>query len=98
MNCQECKLAQKRFKEESAIALAERTIRRLWVTIIVLIVLFAGVCVGFFWYESQFEDYTEESSVDTEVEALQIGEDNFVAGGDITYGATDKDTADTDKR
>lgn len=88
MNCQECKLAEKRFKEESALAFAERTVRRLWITIIVLIVLMAGMAVGFFVYESQFEEYTEETSTDTEIEAFQIGEDNFVAGGDINYGAT----------
>lgn len=88
MDCQKCKLAEKRFREESALAFAERTVRRLWITIIVLIVLMAGMAVGFFVYESQFEEYTEETSTDTEIEALQIGEDNFVAGGDINYGAT----------
>lgn len=98
MNCQECKLAEKRFKEESALAFAERTVRRLWITIIVLIVLMAGMAVGFFVYESQFEDYTETSSVDTEIEALQLGEDNFVAGGDISYGTTGESAEDADNR
>ena len=87
MNCQECKLAEKRFKEESALAFAERTVRRLWITIIVLIVLMAGMAVGFFVYESQFEEYEEQTYTDTEIEALQVGDDNFVAGGDINYGA-----------
>lgn len=86
MNCQECKLAEKRFREESALALAERTIRRLWVTTIVLIVLLAGVCVGFFLYESQFEEYTE--TTETEIEAVQVGEDNVVVGGDMNVEAT----------
>lgn len=98
MNCQECKLAEKRFREESALAFAERTVRRLWITIIVLIVLMAGMAVGFFVYESQFEDYTETSSVDTEIEALQLGEDNFVAGGDINYGTTGESAEDADNR
>lgn len=82
MNCEECKLAQKRYQEESALAMAERTIRRLWITILVLIVLMAGMAVGFFWYESQFEEYTEY----TEVEAEQEGDYNFVSGGDLNYG------------
>ena len=82
MNCQECKLAEKRFREESALALAERTIRRLWITTIVLIVLLAGMAVGFFLYESQFEEYTEW----TEVDAEQEGDYNFVSGGDLNYG------------
>ena len=94
MNCQECKLAEKRFREESALAFAERTVRRLWITIIVLIVLMAGMAVGFFVYESQFEEYTEETSTDTEIEAFQLGEDNFVAGGDINYGATGESAED----
>ena len=88
MNCDQCKIAQKRFQEESALAMAERTIRRLWITIIILIVLMAGMAVGFFVYESQFEDYVETS--ETEVGAVQLGEDNFVAGGDINYGSVNK--------
>lgn len=90
MNCDECKLAQKRFHEESALALAERTIRRLWITTIVLIVLMAGMAVGFFWYESQFEEYTEW----TEVEAEQEGDYNFVAGGDLNYGTESQSAED----
>lgn len=94
MDCQKCKLNQKRYAEESAMAFAERTVRRLWIAIIVLIVLMAGMAVGFFVYESQFEEYTEATSTDTEIEALQIGEDNFVAGGDINYGATGESAKD----
>lgn len=88
MDCQKCKLAQKRYQEESALAFAERTIRRLWITIIVLIVLFAVVCVGFFLYESQFEDYTETMEAETEIDAVQFGRGNFVVGGDMDYDAT----------
>ena len=91
MNCDECKLAQKRYQEESALAMAERTIRRLWITILVLIVLMAGMAIGFFWYESQFEEYTEYM----EVEAEQEGNYNFVSGGDINY-ATESASAEDD--
>jgi len=87
MDCQKCKLAEKRFREESALAMAERTIRRLWITTIVLIVLLAGVCVGFFLYESQFEDYSEYSEEETEIDAVQVGRDNIVVGGDVIYDA-----------
>ena len=82
MNCQDCKLAQKRFQEESALAMAERTIRRLWITILVLIVLMAGMATGFFLYEAQFEEYTESVAIDAD----QDGDYNFVAGGDLNYG------------
>lgn len=94
MNCQECKLAEKRLREESALAFAERTVRRLWITIIVLIVLMAGMAVGFFVYESQFEEYTEQTYTDTEIEALQVGDDNLVAGGDINYGTAGESAED----
>lgn len=84
MNCQECK--HTRLKEESALAMAERTVRRLWITIILLIILMAGMATGFFLYESQFEDVVETSEYDADVNALQIGDENLVAGGDINYG------------
>ena len=85
MNCDECKIAHKRFSEESALAMAERTIKRLWITILVLIVLMSGMCIGFFVYESQFEEYSESM----EIEAEQEGDYNIVAGGDVNYGAND---------
>lgn len=90
MNCEECKLAQKRFREESALALAERTIKRLWITILVMIILFAGVCVGFFLYEAQFEQYEEVGVEETEIDAFQMGYDNYVVGGDM-YVPNSKD-------
>lgn len=91
MDCQKCRLAEKRFREESALAMAERTIRRLWITIIILIVLMASMCVGFFAYEVQFEDYSES----TEIEAEQQGDYNFVAGGDLNYGAEGQGQTDS---
>ena len=94
MNCEECKLAQKRFREESAIAMAERTIRRLWITVLVLIVVLAGVCVGFFLYEAQFETYEDVQDVVTDIGAFQLGSDNYVVGGDMTY-VTDRENSDS---
>lgn len=82
VNCQDCK--HKRLKEESALAMAERTIRRLWITILVLIFLMVGMAVGFFVYEAQFEEV--ESYEETEIEATQVGSYNFVSGGDLNYG------------
>lgn len=79
MNCQDCN--KNRMIGETALAMAERTIRRLWITILVLIVLMAGMAIGFFVYESQFEDYTESVGIDAE----QDGDYNFVSGGDLNY-------------
>lgn len=82
MDCRTCRY--KRLQEESALALAERTIRRLWITVLVLIILMAGMAIGFFAYEAQFEDVVET----TEISAEQSGSQNFVSGGDLTYGET----------
>lgn len=59
----------------------ERTIKRLWVLLILLIVLFVGSNVAWIAYESQF---TEEV-VTTKIEAEQETEDgsNYVVGGDM---------------
>lgn len=81
-----------RLISEAAMAMAERTIRRLWITILVLIVMMAGMATGFFIYEAQWEEYTEYEDYDAEVEAFQMGDNNFVAGGDISYGAESEDT------
>ena len=86
-NCQDCN--KNRIMTETALAMAERTIRRLWITILVLIVLMAGMATGFFVYESQFEEYSET----TEIDAEQDGDYNFVAGGDLNYGATGESPA-----
>ena len=81
MACNEC---SHRLQEESALAMAERTIRRLWITILVLIFVMAGMAVGFFIYEAQYEDYSKW----TEIDAEQDGSYNFVSGGDLNYGTT----------
>lgn len=82
MNCQDCN--QTKHFAEAALALAERTIRRLWITILVLIVLMAGMAIGFFAYEAQFEEYSDSVEIDAE----QDGDYNFVSGGDLNYATT----------
>lgn len=66
---------------ESDMARLERTIKRLWILLIILIVLLVGSNVAWIAYESQF---TEEV-VTTEIEAEQETEDgsNYVVGGDM---------------
>lgn len=88
MNCSDC--TKNRLMGETALAMAERTIRRLWITILLLIVLMAGMAVGFFVYESQFEDYSDS----VEIDADQEGDYNFVSGGDINYGTESENPKD----
>lgn len=67
---------------ESAMARMERQLKRLWITILVLIVLLVGTNGIWIWYESQFEDVYQEV-----VQEADNGTNNFV-GGDI-YGEAD---------
>ena len=68
---------------ESAMARMERTIRRLWILLIVLVVLLVGSNALWIWYESQFE----------KVEVTQENEDGYNSfignDGDIYNGETD---------
>lgn len=41
---------------EGMMARAERTAKRLWITILLLIVLLVGTNAGWIWFESQFEE------------------------------------------
>ena len=71
---------------ESAMARQERTIRRLWILLLVLVVLLVGTNALWIWYESQFEDvYTEITQENDRGFNSYIGND-----GDINnYGETD---------
>lgn len=70
---------------ESAMARAERSAKRLWVVIILLIVLLVGSNGAWLWYESQFE--TVETVEVTQENA--DGYNNYIGNdGDITNGET----------
>ena len=71
---------------ESMQAAWERNVRRLWIVILILIVLFVGTNVGWLIYESQFEDIYVEQEVDT-------GRGFAVVSGvgDIDYGESETD-------
>ena len=70
------------YVHESDMARQERTIKRLFIIILLLIVLLVGTNAGWIWYESQFEDCTTvEQEIDTKDGSA------FVAGiGDVTIG------------
>lgn len=76
MDCNNCNRVIPYIVHEADMARMERTIRRLWTTIIVLIASLIFLCVGFFIYESQFEDVsiTAEQTADTG--------NNYAIGGD----------------
>ena len=68
---------------EASMARSERTIKRLWITILLLITLLVGTNGAWIWYQNQFED----------VAISQENEDdynNFIGNdGDIFNGETD---------
>ena len=65
---------------EADMARQERTIKRLWVLLIIVIVLFVGSNCAWLWYENSFED---EIITTTEVEQqTDGGGNNYAVGGD----------------
>lgn len=92
-NCETCKGKEANAPEsvpyivhESSMARMERQIKRLWITVLVLIVMLVSTNGAWIWYESQFSD------IETTIEAEQDGSGvNIVSGGDLDYGAESKD-------
>ena len=74
-------------------AAAERTVKRLWVLIIILIMALISTNAGWLWYESQYEDVVTTQ----EVEAQADGDSNLnlnTVSGDYNYGGESKSTTD----
>lgn len=77
---------------ESMKALLDRTIKRLWIVVLILVVLLVASNGLWIWYESQWEDVSVMQEVDTGTG------DAFVAGvGDVNYGQdkTNSENAET---
>ena len=66
-------------------AMAERTIKRLWIIILVLIIALIGTNGAWLYYESQFETITTEVTQEN-----ADGYNNYIGNdGDIVNGETD---------
>ena len=66
---------------EGVMARMERTVRRLWILCLVLVVLLVGSNALWLYHVSQFEEF------ETTIEAQQDGEGvNIIGNGDINYG------------
>lgn len=84
-DCESCKSKNPQAEDvpyivhEAELARAERSFKRLWAAIILLIVLLFGSNAGWIWYESQFE-YSQ-----TTQEVMQESNhgDNSFIGGDV---------------
>ncbi|MBQ3330794.1 MAG: hypothetical protein IJG87_06410 [Ruminococcus sp.] len=85
-----------RYAFESAMVSFEKTIKRLWIIILLLIILLAGTNGAWIWYESQWE-VVETTEIEQEVDT-GIG-NAFVSGtGDVIYGQSEAENQnDQDK-
>lgn len=87
-NCGNCKKVQNApenvpyIVHESSMARMERTVKRLWITILTLIFLLVGSNCLWLYYESQWETVYQEVTQEAD-----NGTNNFV-GGDV-IGETD---------
>lgn len=87
-NCESCKNVKNApesvpyIVHESSMARMERQIKRLWITVIVLIVMLVATNGAWVWYESQMETIYQEVTQEADT-----GTNNFV-GGDV-IGETD---------
>ena len=61
-------------------ALAERTIKRLWIIIIMLVVLLFGTNAAWIYYESQFSVEETHTEIEQDTDG---GGNNYVVGGDF---------------
>ena len=92
-NCSNCNHENKNpeavpyIVHESAMARAERSAKRFWVVVIMLIVLLVGTNGAWLWYESQFE-VVETTTIEAEQDGSGV---NVVGGGDVEYGAESND-------
>ena len=87
-DCNSCKVKEQHAEpvpfivHEGMMARAERTAKRLWITILLLIVLLVGTNAGWIWFESQFE-YSQTTQ---EVTQESNHGDNSFIGGDVDVG------------
>ena len=85
VDCKSCKVKEQHAEpvpfivHEGTMARAEITIKRLWITILLLIVLLVGTNGMWIWYESQFE-YSQTTQ---EVTQESNHGDNSFIGGDV---------------
>lgn len=68
---------------ESSQARLERINTKLWVVIIILVVALIGSNAGWIYWESQWQYVQTETNID----ATQDGDNNYLSGGDMYYGA-----------
>ena len=65
---------------ESAVAALERTVKRLWILAIILVILLVGSNIAWLYYESQFEETRTETTI---TQDLNSGDGGTITNGDV---------------
>ena len=82
-DCKSCKVKEQHAEpvpfivHEGTMARAEITIKRLWITILLLIILLAGTIGARIWYQSQFEYCQTTQEV---MQESDYGDNSFIDG------------------
>lgn len=85
---------EKKYGMEAALAAQERSNRRMFIIILVLIAALIISWAGFIWYESQFETVTDTLRIEQQAE----GDGHYqLVGGDYYGRETDSHENDADK-
>lgn len=73
---------------ESAVAALERTVRRLWVLCIIVIVLFVASNIFWIYHVGQYQGITTEAEITQDFDTGQGGD---ITNGDVRFGETKTD-------
>lgn len=94
-NCENCKAKSCKEPEsvpyiahEASMARMERQAKRLWISVLLLIVLMVGTNAAWLFYESSFEDVVTTTTIESEQDGAGV---NVFGGGDVEYVAESKD-------
>lgn len=89
--CKESRATVPYIAHEADMARQERTIKKLWILLILVITLLVATNGAWIWYESQWEVVQTEITQDVDT---GLG-DAFVSGtGDVIYGESAADNTD----
>ena len=86
MDCNHCNKVVPYIAHEADMARQERTIKRMWSIIVILIAVLVLTNVGWIVYESQFETTTTTEMQDVQQEITADGTAIVAGIGDAIYG------------
>lgn len=73
---------------ESAVSALERTVRRLWILCIIIVVLLVGTNAYWIYNWSQYDAVATDTMI---TQDLKSGNESDITNGDVTIGKTETD-------